>query len=342
MWMDDSQDQSSGRELKPIWEYKPGVEGVTVLPDKPRDLVLLTGDMDPTGTWTHPIGVWTHSFKAVGGGSGTVVCDKWNEACPLCYENEIYKLSRPDYKNTGGRLPYGISKKGLVQVYDIELDKVLWLFAGKQIQDGMSFILTRMAAQYKGVITLTRMGKGLDTSYRVDVSPAPPLTPEQLSSIKDMVVPMVNTMELFKLTRDEVQVKSGLNALTYFSAILAKGYAIDISNWGHIPTADGLPIHTAPPVQNTTPAPPVEYIPPPAAAAATINPTTAAAISQHLALPCSVGMFAGKTYRDVVQGAGKPYLQYIANQGNDEEKLIAQFLLESFEDVQKIMTNQAF
>lgn len=84
-------DNKNASDLKPTWEYKKGSDFVTVLPDTSRDFALITGDLDPTKTWSSPIEVWVHQFK-VQKGFATVICDKWNEACPFCYENEMFKL----------------------------------------------------------------------------------------------------------------------------------------------------------------------------------------------------------------------------------------------------------
>lgn len=352
-WMPEDE-QGSSKELKPTWSYKDDMEFITVLPDTTRDLALLTGDLDPTLTWQFPLGVWVHEFKVATGGFATVICNKWNEACPYCFENEIYKLQNPDYKDRGGRLPKGLSKKALLQAWDFQQKKILWFLAGKRIQEGMDFILQRHADQFNGIVAVTRTGKSLNTTYRVDLS-YEELTPQIKTKIKKDIISLDDTRAKMILSHAELKKKTGISPVEFFAMMLPKYPQVDISGWGEVPMV-GMGDHI-PSIENEVPnpwdeEPEIEEPKPKAKTAAKakaptkkpaakktaakpaakkkpikINPT----IQKKLNMKCTVGVYKGKTLQDIVVQTGKSYIQYLARSGSAAEKKACQSLLKDWD-----------
>jgi hypothetical protein len=326
-WMED---ESSGSPKKTIWSYKDGIDMVTILENTSRDFALLTGDLDPTKTWTSPMGAWVHEFKTANG-YATILCDKWVNACPFCYENEIYKQRNPNYKNTGGRLPYGMSKKGLLQVWDFQEKKVLWLLAGKKIQEGMDFILTKMADRYHGFVTITRTGRGLSTNYRVDISNGISLDEYAINTIASTMMPRDQVENRFRMTQAEIFKKSGVEPASYFSQKLPMKFNIDISNWGQIPKSIEQQI-SANSSNPTTPAQAQESQPVTPQANVTAPEPSPQALEAVNTI-CTVGMYKDKTFAVIIQEVGKPYIQYLLRSGSDVEKQSANIILNEWDVV---------
>jgi len=296
-------------ELKPIWEYRKGADFITVLPNTTRDLALLTGDLDPTKTWPSPVEVWVHTFKAAAG-FATVICDKWNEACPFCYENELFKQKTPNYRDLKLKPPYPISSKALVQVYDFQEKRVLWLLAGQSIIEGMDFILTRQSAMFKGVISLTRTGEKLNTKYRVDISPVVIGAAEQ-AIINTQTTPQSLWRGLMQMSYDETYKKTGVHPVAYFDRIIPQNLGVDISSWGGIPKD-----------QKCTQSDSVNP-----------NPVTGvdASLCASLNAYCETGLYKDKQFKFVVVEVGKSYLQYLAQAGAPNEKLNALVIINNWD-----------
>ena len=332
-------DNSTNAPKKPTWEYKTGVVFQTVLPDTSRDVAFIMNDLDPTKTWVNAIPIWVHQWKGVGGFI-TAFCDKWNEACPMCFENEIYKQGNPNYKNTGGRLPYGLSKKGLIQIWDFQERKVLWLLAGQDISQGMDFILTRQTNLYKGFVTLTRMGSGTTTKYRVDINPGLVLDDFAKAEITRCTIPVDQVANILKLNRQEFMTKTMINPVLYFQQRLSQFPTIDISNWGPVPTDfSNPPVQTMPtnqPVNQPSPTP-----------AQNVSQPMPGMIKNQINLPddlnsalnilCTIGVFQNKKLVDVIDQTGKPYIHFLTKNGSQPEKDAAQIILNNWELVEKYM-----
>ena len=378
-WLSDDK-QEVNVELKPTWDYKEGMKFVTVLPDTTRDFAMLTGDLDPTITWKSPIGVWTHEFKVASGKFATVICNKWNEACPFCFENEIYKLQNPDYKAHGGRLPKGLSKKALLQVWDFELKQVLFLLAGKQIQDGMNFILQKFAGQYQGIVSITRIGKSLSTNYRVDLSYAE-LTPKIKQVIKAKIMNLDMARDQILLSHQEIKEKTGISPPEFFQMMLPKYPQVDISGWGAVPyVGEGGFDHT----EGIYPAdewetdeifdeqedfseeeeeeikeelvkktsqkkkttqqkkksdPPIQQG---KKKSAPVQKKLKPQIEKILKSKCTVGVYKGKTLREVIVQTGKSYIQYLARSGSPNEKKACQILLKDWDNIYDVVCDIPF
>ena len=326
-----SSENKNTSELKPTWEYKKGMDFVTILPNTSRDFVLLTGDHDPTKTWMSPAEAWVHQFK-VQNGFATVICDKWNEACPFCYENEIFKKANPNYKDEKKRPPYPISSKALLQVYDFQEKRVLWLIAGQKIIEGMDFILARQANLFNGVVTITRIGEKLNTNYRVDIC-SRPVTAEERQIINAQMKPMGDWRGLAQLTHEEVFAKTGINPAMYFARVLPMNHGIDISSWGAVPTirqatipqstpAPVIPAQTAPsqPQVETGGVPPI------------MSPAMTEIVSKAIRTKCTQGVYAGKELAEIFISTGKSYMQYMSQAGaTQEERDSAKHILDNWD-----------
>lgn len=320
--------QGDGSAKKPTWDYKQNVVFMTVLENQSRDIAIISGDLDPTKTWQSPIPVWVHQWKATNG-FVTIICDKWNHACPFCFENEIYKLSNPNYKNTGGRLPHGLSKKGLVQVYDFQEKRVLWLLAGRDIEQGMDFILSRQAQFFNGFITLTRIGAGMNTKYRVDINPSLTLDEYAINQINQSVVSADQVYSIMKLSEQEIAQKTLIDVASYFRTKLPQYPNIDISGWGPVPTNSAVNIGNQQPVQQ-----PIQQ---PVQTQNTVQ--LPQDVVDALQTICTVGVFKDKLFVDVIAQTGKPYIQFLLNGGTPVEIQSAKILIDKWDMVEMYMKN---
>ncbi len=253
------ENSESGKELDPLWTYKDGIQFVTVLQNTFRVLGMLVKDLDPTRTWQHPERKWVHQWK-VGRNMVTIFCTKYRgAACPFCYENEIFKLRNPNYKAVQQKLPYPLMAKGLLQVWDFQENQRVWLLSGKQINEGMDFIVLRQAEQYRGFVGITRMGRGLNTSYRVDL--ASNVDPNAVNGILQYIAGSMipnddNLDNYFSLSQEEITKRTGVNPGMYFQTKLNEGHNIDISDWGDVPTAQPISVQqqAAPQIHQGLPA----------------------------------------------------------------------------------------
>ena len=368
-WMNDSQD---GGQAKPTYDLK-GQTFLTVLPNTSRTLVLLMTqpkNTDPTGTWDSPLSVWVHKFKTAKGWQ-TLFCNKWNEACPMCFENEIFKAGNPNYKQFNQSLPYGITNNALLPVYDVEYKKVHWLLAGKKIIDGIEFIFSNPAQlqKFNNVIGINRIGQGRNTSYNVYMD-GYQLTPEDVQIIQNSGVMTKEQAQAHFLntTHAEIQEKMGIEVVSYFKRVIPAYPNVDINNWGAVPqSADGsffantqqqAPVQQ-PPVQQPVQQQPVQQnqvspmqqnvvhnnvvqppVQPPAQQPVqqATPPQTGGNVDvqSYLHRVCNTGMYTGKTFVEVVRSAGISYLQYLVNVGKDaSDKETAEFLLANIQLAQQ-------
>jgi len=357
-WMKDDSGGGDRGPKKQTWVYKTDVEFLTVLDKQTKHLVVLTGDKDPTGTWDGPLGVWVHQYKKGAGSFVTHFSDKFNVACPLAFENDLFKAKTPDYKSKGLRLPFPLSKKGIVQVYDFEMKRVLWFLAGKEIDDGMDFILTNKAADYRGVISIYRSGSGLNTKYRVDISNKE-LTEEDKAIIAHQIKPASYVDEYIRpFNEQEFLTRTGINATAYFQQHQKDFGLVDMSSYGVIP--GGLAgVEVGQDFKGNAVAAPAGQAPAATGGAAssqttanattgTTTPTTGAtsAISsagdwqKALERPIeSSPAFKGKTLREVFKTSGEPYLKYLVNTGAIEAPE-AKTILDNIEHVKAFVALQ--
>ncbi len=339
-WMkEDSSGEGKGPK-KQTWEYKKGVEFLTILDKQTRHLVVLAGDKDPTGTWDGPLGVWVHQYKKGAGSFVTHFSDKFNVACPLAFENDLFKAKVPDYKARNMRLPFPLSKKGLIQVYDFELKRVLWFMAGKEIDDGMDFIITNQAANYKGMVSIYRYGSGLNTKYRVDISTRE-MTEEDKAIVALQIKPANYVDEYIRpFNESEFLTRTGINATAYFQQHQKDFGLVDMSQYGSIPGGlAGVEVgqdfkgnavavgatqdQPAPAAQATAATGAVTSSPNgPTTPTTTGNMTSASPVTSSgdwqkaLERPIeSSPSFKGRTLRDVFKTSGEPYLKYLVNTG---------------------------
>lgn len=333
-WMKEDGGGESKGPKKQTWNYKPGVDFLTVLDKQTKHLVVLAGDKDPTGTWDGPLGVWIHQYKKGAGSFVTHFSDKFNVACPLAFENDLFKARMPDYKARNMRLPFPLSKKGIIQVYDFEMKKVLWFLAGKEIDDGMDFILTNQAAAYKGVISIYRSGSGLNTKYRVDISQKE-LTEEDKVVIASQIKPASYVDEYIRpFNEQEFLARTGINATAYFQQHEKDFGLVDMSQYGAIPGGlAGVQVGqdfkgNAVVAPNTAVSAATGAV---ASSPTTTTPTTP--MVMHGASGATSGgdwqkalerpiesspAFKGKTLRDVFKTSGEAYLKYLVNTGSVE------------------------
>lgn len=325
-WIKEDSSGDKGPK-KPSWNYKQGVDFLTVLDGAITHLALLTGPLDPTGTWEMPESVWIHQYKA-GGKFITHISDRYNVACPLAFENELYKLRNPNYKQNGGRLPYPLSKKAILQVYSFDLKRVFWFLAGNEVQEGMEFILENKASEFKGIVSINRKGSGLKTKYRVDVS-SKELTDEDKAIIAGQIKPLSFFFEVVKpFNEAEFLARTGINATAYFQANKQNMGLVDMTTFGDIPGGlAGVGVGTdfkgnAVPVAQPQ--------------ATQVSATTATPSGDWQAALLTVveseSPFKGKTLREVFQTTGEPYLKYMVNT-NTKEAGAAKLLLENLDAV---------
>lgn len=334
-WMPDD---NSGSGTKPIWEYREGMEFLTVLPGQSLNMLLIEGDTDPTKTWIGPHGAWIHEFKTFSGNFATVFCDKWNEACACCYENAIFEKNNPNFKSTGGRRPYGITKKAFIQVYVPEYKKVLWFLAGKQIQEGMDFIIKQQAQNFQNKIMITRTGKGLGTNYRVDISNFD-LSAEEIEIIKNNTVSFNEIEPMIKLSHNEFLQKTGINPVEYFERKLAENHGIDISSWGSVPQ-DSSYIHSQP--ANTQPKEQIQ-----GSLFETEQkelPKISDELLSALTVICTVGVYKDQHLESVLRSTGKSYAQFLLRSDNssDNEKQACQLILDNWDLVNEYIQAVVF
>lgn len=343
-WVSDENKGTS--DLKPVWEYRDGANFVTILPDTTRNFALITGDLDPTGTWISPIEVWVHQFQ-VQNGFATIICDKWNEACPFCYENEKFKLINPKYKDQKLKLPYPISSKAMLQVYDFQEKRVLWLLAGRKIIEGMEFILSRQAAMFKGYVSITRIGSKLNTNYRVDVANIA-MSPEEKAIVAKTVVPFQSWKSVMKLSHKDIFAKTGIHPVDYFHKNISSN--IDISKWGKLPEVDAdIPFSemSKPHTENSNSVSMVQSpVTTPSASAVPVSDNSAVdigLIASALSVKCTMGIYQGKTMGEIVVQMGKSYAQYVSQSGNtEEEKSAAKIILANWDVAIKYQTQGEF
>ena len=355
--------QPSSGQVNPLWDYREGMKFISIVPNTSRALILLTDNTDPTGTWKEPLGVWVHGFRGVSGGTATVICSRYKRACPFCYENEIFKLNNPHYKELKQRLPYSPKFNALLQVYDVQLGGVFWALFTKTQIDGINFLMTNFPQQFKNTISLSRIGAGLETSYRVDNFPME-ITDAMKATIREQMIPFDDTIwNRIMLSDEEIKQKSGIDPAYYFAQKLQMGYNIDISQWGEIPKYTGqLPVLTSPqapqapmgsypPVAGQpvgTPPPPVmsgnQTIPsmsqPPVQPVQ--SPTTPPpqmpqmneSILQALEIPCSVGVYTGQKLGAIIKQTGKTYITYLLQASqNQTEKDSANLIIQNWDSV---------
>lgn len=339
-WMIDNSD---GAATKPIWEYRDGMEFLTVLDGQSLNMVLIQGDADPTKTWIGPYGAWIHEFKAPNGFFTTVFCDKWNEACPCCYENAIFEKNNPNFKNTGGRRPYGITKKAFIQVYVPEYKKVLWFLAGKQIQEGMDFIIKQQAQNFQNKIMITRTGIKLRTNYRVDISNFE-LTQEDIEIIKNNTHALNEVESIVRLSHNEFLQKSGINPIKYFERRLSENHGIDISQWGAVPNSSNYTEYKRGDLeQNTIPDSPTSV---------QNNlfddkkdiPKLSDELHDSLNVVCTEGVYKDQHLYEILRSTGKTYVQYLLRSDNstDNEKKACQLILDNWDLVNEFLQSGAF
>lgn len=351
--------QPQAGQVNPLWDYREGMKFISIVPNTSRPLILLTGDLDPTGTWKEPLGAWVHSFRGASGGSATVVCSRYKRACPFCYENEIFKLGNPRYKDLKQKLPYSPKFNALLQVYDVQMGGVFWALFTKTQIDGVNFLMTNFPAQFKNTISLSRIGAGLDTSYRVDNFPME-ITPQVWETIKAQIVPFDETIwNRLILSDEEIKLKSGIDSGLYFSQKLAMNYPIDISGWGEVPKYIGA---VNPQIAGTYPPPsPVvnQYPQPTPPPVIGVNPPTVPnsqgvptqipqvalepATMNALNVVCTMGVYSGQTLGAIIKQTGKTYITYLSQAStNPDEKTSASLLMQNWDKVNEFVTGALF
>lgn len=340
-WLSDGSD----KKLKPVWEYRPGVKCIQALEGQPRQLAILTGELDPTGTWEEPAEIWVHKFKR---GSQTVKCPgRFEKACFMCYANMIFESHNPNYREENDNLPraeqktppYPLSRVLIVQAYDFQEQAVLWLAAGAQIKNGIGTLIQN--EMYNNFINLGRTGKLLNTNY--SVLPGQ-MTRESLPMdlIKDSIITLEQADNIWQMTDAEIQKKSGVNAAAYFEENIPKyGGSIDISGWGPIPKISHPIISTAipntPEIIPTTP----NIIPETVPENATIVPNTPDVPElKHLRVFCSIGVNAGKKLGDLILSPGQAWFLFLKQSDiPDQEKEAVEYILANWDNCENFVSS---
>jgi len=331
-WM--PQDNKGDSKLKSTWEYRDGMEFVTILPNTTRDFILLQGDNDPTKTWNSPKIAWVHEFKNHKGSFSTIICNKWKQACPCCYENERYKQKNPNYRNAGGRLPYGLSKKALIQVYDFQEQRVLWILAGKQIQDGIEFVFTKDT--FDNRISITRIGEKLNTNYRVDINKVP-ITQEIQEAINQSMVSWEDTDIMIYPSDQEFYEKSGMNPYIFFQKASYQVDGIDISSWGPIPSKDQVNIEQT--QSNVVQENKTTIVNSDHNISTTVN--LPIDIREALDTKCQSGIYVNQSLEEIIIQTGKTYLMFLSAKGQEAESIQSKLLIDNWELIQSYIDNKA-
>lgn len=325
-------------EKKPAqaeYPYNKQISLLNIIPNTSREFALLTGDLDPTKTWVNPVKKWVHSWKSQKGGTATYISMNYSCACPIAYENELFKLANPNYKAENKKAPYPISSKVLCPVWDKTLGKVSFLLAGREIEKQIEFILTNDPTKFKGFVRISRMGEGLNTTYRVDMIDPFELNMEVVAS---QMIPL-QALDT-SLTVDEFRAKTGIDPNVYWPNIDQRTSAgqippIDISGWGPRFGTNGATSYVPPVVPSSTPNPGVAsgnpVVPPPMS---TPPPqavdTSGMTFEQLVEIKCTTGMFKDKTLGEAVKKSGLPIIQFLAKGGSEVEKSGANRLLAEF------------
>jgi hypothetical protein len=313
---------TSDSEKKPQameYPYNKMLAIANILPNTSREFILLTGDLDPTRTWNTPITKWVHHWKSPRNGMVTYISMNYTYACPIAFENEVFKVKNPNYKAQGLKLPYPLTKKVLCPVFDKTLGKVTFILVGREVEQQMDFIMANDPLNFKGYVRISRMGEGLNTKYRLDAIP-PFEYPIDLVQAQMISLPDLDT----NLTPDEFRNKTGIDPLTFWSTTdqnIASGTIppIDTSNWG-VRFGVGVGVGSAVPIR------PIQ-VPSPSSPSSPSSPLT---FDDMLNVVCSTGMFKGKSIRDAFDRSGMPVIQFLTKGGNDLEKRVANELLTNF------------
>ncbi len=315
------------------YPYNKLVSIANILPNTSRDFVLLTGDLDPTRSWASPVTKWVHYWKSQRNGMVTYISMNYTYACPIAFENEVFKVRNPNYKAQGLKLPYPLTKKVLCPVFDRTLGKVTFLLAGRDIEQQMDFIMSSDPTGFKGYIRISRMGEGLNTKYRLDAI-QPFDYPKELVDMQAIPLSELDTT----LTPDEFRNRTGIDPLTFWTTTdqnISAGVIppIDTSKWG---VRFGVGVGYQAPQPQRLPEPPI--MPPPSFDVAKPMSQSAsyvqrpATFEEMLAVVCSTGMFKGKSIRDAFERSGMPVIQFLTKAGSDLERAVANDLMTKFKD----------
>lgn len=324
-WAEDSNNE--GREQQPFYKYKDGVETVNILPNTSREFLLLTGTLDKTGTWPKPIGIWVNKYMSNNNkGLVTLISFNFKKPCPLAFENELFKVANPNYKMNKQKLPYPVSKYPFLPVWDLTLNKMGWLLANKSIEKEMDFIFSNNANMYTGAVRISRIGKGMDSRYRVDNIPLPANVKDILAGAN--VIPQ-DKLDL-TITRDEYNTKTGIDPVAYWQRRrqeMAHGQIpnIDISGWGEPWDTVGAQIPVMQQAQQWQP--PVQQ---PAQVQQWQQPAQAEVDVKALAKTViQSGLHKGKDFIAAFQASGMPFIKWFATAGQGEDNKVAKLIVEN-------------
>lgn len=340
----NEEEESGGGQQKPFYQYKQGIDLINFLPDSSVDLILLTGAQDKTHTWTKPAVRWVHKYKGAKN-FVTLVSTNFEMACPIAFENELFKARFPNYKAEGKKLPYGIGKYQIVPVLRLDTNQTMyWVVGFKQLQQ-LDFLYNQSPTSFTNCIRVSRMGKGDKSDYRIDLLPLPNDWQQRIQLATHKPLPELD----WKLTREEYNLKTGIDPVVYWAVKeqeMREGKIppIDISGWGvkHTGTT-GMPI---PQVQqnstisqgsggNSSTAQPVTNVPSNAVQPweTPVNTTQQSGMTVESCLNTVIasGIHKGKTVMAAYLVSGEPFVKWNATAGNAPDNIACKWMMENMQ-----------
>lgn len=333
-WGNEEEDSGGGQQ-KPSYPYKPGIDLINFLPDSSVDLILLTGAQDKTHTWTKPAVRWVHKYKGAKN-FVTLVSTNFEMACPIAFENELFKARFPNYKAEGKKLPYGIGKYQIVPVLRLDtMTTVYWVVGFKQLQQ-LDFLYNQNPTGFTNCVRVSRMGKGDKSDYRIDVLPLPQDWQQKIQVATHKPLPELD----WKLTREEYNLKTGIDPVVYWAVKeqeMREGKIppIDISGWGFKHTGVvNAPIQSTPQINTAfqdaqipvgNPVQPWEQPP---------NPTVEAggmSVDSCLGTVIASGIHKGKTIKDAYLVSGEPFIKWNATAGSAPDNIACKWMMSNMQ-----------
>ena len=334
----NEEEESGGGQQKPFYQYKQGVDLINFLPDSSVNLILLTGAQDKTHTWTKPSVRWVHKYKGAKN-FVTLVSTNFEMACPIAFENELFKARFPNYKAEGKKLPYGIGKYQIVPVLRLDTNQTMyWIVGFKQLQQ-LDFLYNQNPTGFTNCIRVSRIGKGDKSDYRIDVLPLPADWQQLTQQATHKPLQELD----WKLSREEYNMKIGIDPVVYWAVKeqeMASGKIppIDISGWGMkhtgttgMPTQQNYqPVQTgtisgsqsAGSVNQHTPQPWEQQKP---------NAVQGMNVESVLGTMIASGIHKGKTIKEAYLVSGEPFIKWNATAGNAPDNIACKWMMENMQ-----------
>lgn len=326
----NEEEESGGGQQKPFYPYKQGIDLINFLPDSSVNLILLTGAQDKTHTWTKPAVRWVHKYKGAKN-FVTLVSTNFEMACPIAFENELFKARFPNYKAEGKKLPYGIGKYQIVPVLRLDTNQTMyWIVGFKQLQQ-LDFLYNQNPTGFTNCIRVSRIGKGDKSDYRIDVLPLPADWQQLTQQATHKPLQELD----WKLSREEYNMKTGIDPVIYWAVKeqeMASGKIppIDISGWGmkHTGTT-GIPTPQSHPP--ATQAPPSNPVAQPWETSVNTTQQSGMTVDSCLGTVIASGIHKGKTIKEAYLVSAEPFIKWNATAGNAPDNIACKWMMENMQ-----------